>query len=156
MKTSFHIFKIILLALFTISMSDCPDRNGGTESYASGSYRLFFADGSHIGPEDGITGSLTLESDGSWAAKIVFTSPYGSIRLSGTRRDSEYLYVDSATFDGISLPQDDKIPYTATKDMLRYIYASTDYIWMNLNADLDQWSIPFPPAPQKSWQEHIN
>ena len=80
-----------------------------------------------------------------------------SIRLSGAQRDTECLYVDWANFDGISLPQDDKIPYTATEQMLRYIYADIDYIWMNLNVDTSQGRvIPFPPSPQKSWQEQIN
>ena len=145
MKTSLRIFGIILLALFTISMSEC-DRNGGTESYSSGSYFLFSIDNSLLGPEDGITGSLTLESDGNWVAKIVFTSPYSSIRLSGTRRDSSYLYVNRASIDGVSLPQDDSIPYTSSKDAIRYIYADTDYIWINVNADLDR-RIPLPPSP---------
>ena len=145
MKTGLRIFGIILLALFTISMSEC-DRNGGTESYSSGSYFLFSIDDSLLGPEDDITGSLTLESNGSWVAKIVFTSPYTSLRLSGTRRDSSYLYVNRSSIDGVYLPQDDSIPYTSSEDVIRYIYAGIDYIWINVNADLDR-KIPIPPSP---------
>ena len=155
MKTSFHVFGIILLALLTISMSDCPDRNGDTESSASGSYRLFFLDGL-IGSEDGITGSLTLESNGSWSSIIRLTSPDGIIKLSGTRRDAQYLYVARESVDGLSFSGDNRrIRYTFTEDMVRYIESGQDYIWVNVNVD---WAIsstpprgmPLPPSPEKS------
>ena len=75
MKTSLRIFGIILVALSTISMSECPDREDarvGTYTLTSAEVEVGGRSGTLYPPD--IRGTLTLSSDGRFSMRISSTS----------------------------------------------------------------------------------
>ena len=126
MKTSLRIFGIILVALFTISMSECPDREDarvGTYTLVSAEVEVDGRSGTAYPPD--IRGTLTLSSDGSFSLRI--SSASNSNSGSGTW-NSTTLTFDSGGNRHYSFDEDkNTIEFTS-----RVAGITSTYVWQKI------------------------
>ncbi len=127
MKASLHILGIILIALITISMSECPDRE---DNARVGTYTVAFAevevDGVSVTvypPE--FTGTLTLSSDGGFSMRV--SSSSNSTSVSGTW-NSTTLTADS--------DEDIHYSFDENENMIEFILEEAGititYVWQKI------------------------